>query len=242
MSKRHRTAGPASGRFITFEGGEGAGKSTQVRLLAERLRGFGLDCVLTREPGGSPGAEALREILLSGAVAPLGPAAEAILFSAARIDHIARTIQPALNAGAFVVCDRFMDSTRAYQGALGNLDPALIRALEAVAVGECRPDLTVILDLPATVGLARAAARRGKGGVDRFEGEGIAFHEELRDAFRRIALNEPSRCVVVDAGQGPDAVAEAVWQHVEEKLGPFERHAAAEKRGRHGPGRRSGAA
>jgi dTMP kinase len=232
-AQRQSVAKAARGRFITLEGGEGAGKSTQARLLAEHLRACGLDCVVTREPGGSSGAEALREILLSGAAAPLGPAAEAVLFSAARIDHIRHTIRPALKAGAFVICDRFSDSTRAYQGALGNLDPRLITALEHVAVGDCRPDLTLVLDLPAEAGLARATARRGAEGADRFEGEGLGFHQTLRQAFLAIAAGEPGRCAVIDASPGPEVVGEAVWACVQQRLGPFEARV---------PARRSGAA
>ena len=208
------------GRFITLEGGEGAGKSTQARLLAERLRLEGVDCVVTREPGGSSGAEALRGVLLSGAAAPLGPTAEALLFSAARIDHLDATIRPALARGAFVICDRFSDSTRAYQGTLGNVDPRLIKALEDVTVGESRPDLTLMLDLPAETGLARATARRADQGADRFEGENLSFHQGLRSAFLNIAASEPDRCVVIDAAQGADRVAEAIWLVVQERLGP----------------------
>ena len=244
---RRQVSGAAErGRFITLEGGEGAGKSTQARLLAEHLRACGLECVVTREPGGSPGADALREILLSGAIAPLGPAAEALLFSAARIDHIRHTIRPALERGAFVVCDRFSDSTRAYQGALGNLDAGLIKALETVAVGDCRPDLTLMLDLPAETGLSRAAARRGVEGADRFEGEGLAFHQGLRQAFLAIAAAEPARCAVIDAGLEPDAVGEAVWRCVQQRLGPFGSRppvaVGGSRGGLRGGSRRSGAA
>jgi dTMP kinase len=206
------------GRFITLEGGEGAGKSTQARLLAERLRMRGVECITTREPGGSPGAERLREILLSGAAAPLGATAEALLFTAARIDHVDHTIRPALERGAFVVCDRFADSTRAYQGALGNLDPQLISALERIAVGSIRPDLTLILDLPPEIGMARAAARRAESAPDRFERESAAFHEGLRRAFLDIAREEPERCAVIDAAQPVSDIADAIWTVVDERL------------------------
>ncbi len=210
---------PAPGRFITLEGGEGAGKSVQARRLAERLRACGLGVVLTREPGGSPGAEALREVILSGAAAHFGAVGEALLFSAARIDHIDNTIAPALRRGDWVVCDRFADSTRAYQGAAGQLDPELLANLERVAVGEWRPDLTLVLDLPVAEGLARAAARRGNGeGADRFESEGLAFHETLRQAFLSIASAEPKRCAVVNARAAEDEVAEAIWAVVRERL------------------------
>jgi dTMP kinase len=210
---------PASGRFITLEGGEGAGKSVQARRLAERLRGLGFGVVLTREPGGSPDAEILREVVLSGAAARFGAIGEALLFSAARIDHIDKTIAPALKRGDWVVCDRFADSTRAYQGAAGQLDPDLLASLERVAVGDCRPDLTLILDLPVVDGLARAAARRGVGeAVDRFEGESLDFHETLRQAFLAIARAEPERCAVIDAGATEDEVGAAIWSVVSARL------------------------
>ena len=208
------------GKFVTLEGGEGAGKSTQARLLAEHLRSLGHECVVTREPGGSPVAEALREVILSGAAAPLGPSAETVLFAAARIDHVVQTILPALARGAFVVCDRFTDSTRVYQGALGKVGPGLIHTLEEIATAQCRPDLTLILDLPAQTGLARAAARRAQQAADRYEAEGLAFHEGLRLAFLEIAKSEPARCKVVDAAKGPDEVAQAIWATVQALLEP----------------------
>src|SRR5713101_2162546 len=157
------------GRFITFEGGEGVGKSNHAGLLAERLEALGIGVVLTREPGGSPGAEAIRHVLLSGVAKPLGVEAEALLFAAARDDHVRNTIEPALARGAWVISDRFIDSTRVYQGALGHLDPKFIRALERVTVGNLRPDLTFILDVPAEIGLARASQRRAGEAADRFE-------------------------------------------------------------------------
>ena len=207
------------GRFITLEGGEGAGKSTQVRAIAERLASAGLEVLATREPGGTPHAEALRHALLSGAAAPMGSVAEALLFSAARIDHLDNLIRPALARGAWVLCDRFSDSTRAYQGALGNLDPRLVRALEQVALGDTRPDLTLILDLPPELGLARAAARRKSGEqADRFEAEELAFHRGLRAAFQDIAASEPGRCVLIDASRGKTEVAAAMWQAIETRL------------------------
>src|SRR5215470_20343817 len=149
------------GRFITFEGGEGTGKSTQATKLAERLKAHGLGVVLTREPGGSAGAEAIRHVLLSGAAQPLGPHAEAILFAAARADHLRQTIKPALEAGAWVISDRFADSTRIYQGVLGNVEARLIARLEKLTVGELTPDLTIILDVAPEIGLKRAQERRG---------------------------------------------------------------------------------
>ena len=210
------------GRFITLEGGEGAGKSVQSRALAKRLEGLGLHVVLTREPGGSPHAERLREIILSGAAAEFGPAGEAVLFSAARIDHIDATIEPALARGDWVICDRFADSTRAYQGAAGNLPPEFIARLEQVAVGERRPDLTLILDLPAEQGLARANSRRGaKMDADRFEREGLPFHRTLAEAFRQIALDEPRRCALIDASKDEASVADYIWSVMVARLGAF---------------------
>ena len=210
---------PALGAFITLEGGEGAGKSTQAHRLVERLQESGIAAIATREPGGSPGAEALREILLSGAVKELGPAAEAMLFSAARIDHIDKTIEPALAAGSWVICDRFMDSTRAYQGSLGNVGSGFLQALERVSLGTVFPDLTLMLDLPPEVGLARAGQRRGVGvEPDRFEGEGLNFHARLRQAFLDIAEQEPGRCAVIDATAEPDEVSTAIWNVVSARL------------------------
>ncbi len=210
-------AAARAGRFITFEGGEGAGKSTQLRRLAERLQAASIEVVVTREPGGTPLAETIRSYILSGQAEPLGRDGETILFAAARADHVDRVIRPALERGAFVLCDRFADSTRAYQGADG-VDPALIEALEDLAVAGTRPDLTLILDLPAETGLARAAVRRGTGEADRFERETIARHEARRQIFLDIAEREPRRCVVIDATEGEDVVAAAIWQAVSLRL------------------------
>ena len=208
-------ATPERGGFITLEGGEGAGKSTQAARLVARLAARGLEAIATREPGGSPRAETIRAALLSGAVAPLGPTAEALMFSAARLDHVETKIRPALERGAFVVCDRFIDSTRAYQGALGRVDPTLVASLERVVVGASMPDLTLVLDLPPPTGLARARTRRGADAVaDRFEREGEDFHGRLRTAFLAIAAREPERCRVIDADRPPDDVAEAIWTAV----------------------------
>ena len=204
------------GRFITLEGGEGTGKSTQARRLAERLRTAGHDVVLTREPGGSPAAEAIRALLLDGTVAPFGPAAEALLFAVARADHMKRTIRPALVAGRWVISDRFMDSTRAYQGAAGVPDAEIDR-LETIAVGEDRPDLTLILDLPAELGLRRAVARGAE--IDRYEADALAVHEARRAAFLAIAAAEPARCAIVDASGDEDAVAAAIDAAVGARLG-----------------------
>lgn len=202
------------GRFISFEGGEGAGKSTQARLLEQRLRTCGVSTLVTREPGGSPGAEVVRHILLSGAAKPLGADTEAILFAAARSDHVARVIEPALQGGSWVLCDRFLDSTRAYQGSMGKVDPLLIRSLERIAVGETRPDLTLVLDLPPELGLARAASRRSGSAVDRFEAESLEFHGQLRNAYRAIVAGEPDRCRLIDASGDAEQVAEQIWNVV----------------------------
>ena len=208
------------GYFITFEGGEGSGKSTHARLLGERLTALGLEVVITREPGGSPGAEIIRHILLSGLAKPLGPETEAILFAAARDDHLRTTIRPAISAGKWVICDRFIDSTRVYQGAVGHVDPRLIRSLERVTVGGAVPDLTFILDVPATVGLARATRRRSGGRADRFEAEDVKYHEALRNAYRALAELEPKRCVIIDGRAPRDVVAERIWAVVEQRLHP----------------------
>ena len=211
----------ARGRFITFEGGEGAGKSVQAKRLEQRLSGLGFKVVRTREPGGSPGAEALREAILSGFAAEFGPAGQALLFAAARVDHLEKTILPALASGAWVVCDRFADSTRAYQGAAGNLSPDFVVGLERMTVGANRPDLTLILDLAPEVGLKRAAKRRqGRGRPDRFESEGLLFHQTLSRAFLDIAAAEPSRCAVIDGGRAEDEVAADIWSTVETRLDP----------------------
>ena len=208
------------GKFITFEGGEGTGKSTQAAMLASRLEALGLVVQLTREPGGSPGAEIIRHVLLSGAAKPLGPEVEAMLFAAARDDHVRCTILPALQSGTWVISDRFADSTRVYQGALGQVDTKLINVLERVSIGSLAPDLTVILDLPVHLGLERAKLRRGQAEADRFEGEGTDFHEKLRAAYLGIAASEPGRCVVIDATPAKDAVAKSVWQAVLTRLVP----------------------
>lgn len=211
----------APGLFVTFEGGEGAGKSTQIRLLASALRERGLTVLTTREPGGSKGAEAVRHVLLSGAAEPFGVRMEAILFAAARSDHVEQVIRPALAAGTVVLCDRFMDSSRVYQGITGNLEPAFIETLERVAVNGVVPDCTIIFDLPASVGLERARKRGegpGEGEPDRFEKEELATHEKRREAFLDIAEREPLRCRVVDATQPPDTVAAQVLSIVEPLL------------------------
>jgi dTMP kinase len=208
------------GKFITFEGGEGTGKSTQAAMLALRLESLGIGVKLTREPGGSPGAEIMRHVLLSGAAKPFGPEAEAILFAAARDDHIRCTIRPALDAGQWVICDRFADSTRVYQGVLGEVDHRFIKALERVSVGDLRPNLTFVLDVPPEIGLQRAAGRRRGGSPDRFEAETVDFHERLRQAYLMLAAAEPDRCVIVDAGAPKKMVAKRIWQAVSARLQP----------------------
>ena len=206
-----------SGCFITFEGGEGTGKSTQARRLAERLKAGGREVVLTREPGGSPGAEAIRALLVEGAADRWSAISETLLMYAARRDHIERLIAPALARGAAVVSDRFFDSTRAYQGAGGGAPPALIAALEQAVVGDVRPDLTIILDLPVALGLGRAAHRGG--GEARFEAKGADFHERLRRAYLEIAAAEPDRCRVIAADGDETAVAARVLAAVEAQFG-----------------------
>src|SRR5580704_3721630 len=208
------------GKFITFEGGEGTGKSTQAGLLANKLESLGLSVLLTREPGGSPGAEIIRHVLLSGAAKPLGADAEAMLFAAAREDHVRCTIEPALASGKWVVCDRFADSTRVYQGILGKVDRRVIKGLERVSIGDLLPDLTLILDVPVDVALERLALRRGGAAPDRFEAENVEFHQKLREAFRALAADEPERCVIIDASVPRVQVAKDIWDTVQAKLDP----------------------
>ncbi len=206
------------GAFVTVEGGEGGGKSTQTRALVARLEAAGVSAEASREPGGSPAAEDIRAALLAGAFERLGPKIEALLFAAARIDHLDAKIKPALAAGTWIVCDRFHDSTRAYQGAHGGADMRFLRRLERVTLAGTQPDLTLILDLPAEVGLARAERRRGADVVDRFEKQSLTFHQHLRDAFLAIAAEEPERCVIVDASQTRDDVEQAIWDAVTHRL------------------------
>jgi dTMP kinase len=206
-----------TGRFITFEGGEGAGKSTQARRLVVALEARGVSCVTTREPGGSPGAEDIRKILVRGDVNRWEPVAETLLLFAARADHISRTIKPALAAGKWVVCDRFTDSTYAYQGGGGGLDRETIRRIESVALGDFKPELTLILDLPPEEGLKRARARIGN--ETRFEDFDLAFHERLRRAYLDIARRSPDRCVVIDASGDENTVAAAIWNAVAARFG-----------------------
>ena len=206
------------GRFITFEGGEGSGKSTQIKLLAERLALKNLRAIVTREPGGSPGAEIIRHLILSGMCKLLGAEAETMLFAAARDDHVHSVIAPALAQGVWVLCDRFADSTRAYQGKVGHVDPKLLDALERVTIGALKPDLTVILDLPVEIDMKRAAARRGNEAPDRFEAEDIGFHQKLREAYLQIAADDPERCELIDATGAPEQVSANVWNAVRNHL------------------------
>jgi dTMP kinase len=214
MSAERRVA-EHSGLFVTFEGGEGAGKSTQIRRLADQLRRRGHDVLMTREPGGSPGAEAVRHVLLSGAAEEFGVRMEAILFAAARNDHVEEVIRPALESGAVVLCDRFIDSSRVYQGVTGNLEPDYIEALQRVAINGVVPDCTLILDLPAEIGLKRARQRGANSAPDRFEREEIETHEKRREAYLEIAEAEPERCHVVNAERSEDEIADEIFAIVE---------------------------
>lgn len=200
----------ARGFFITFEGGEGAGKSTQIQRLGNKLRDKKYPVLVTREPGGSPGAEAIRHVLLSGAAEPFGPEMEALLFAAARSDHIEQVIRPAIADGSVVLCDRFVDSSRVYQGGTGGVRPELMRRIEQVSVNGMMPDLTLVFDLDPAEGLRRAADRRGEAGADRFEKEELAIHEQRRQAFLAIAESEPDRCIVIDASRDADQVENVV--------------------------------
>lgn len=204
------------GRFITFEGGEGTGKSTQVARLVDRLRARDLEVLQTREPGGSDGAEEIRNLALNGDAGRWSPMTETLLMFAARSDHLERTIRPALAVGRWVVCDRFADSSRAYQGAGGGVAAAFIEMLDAAVVDATQPDLTLVFDLPVEVGLERAF---GRGLFEtRFESKGLAFHERLRQGFREIAAGHPERCVIIDADGDPETVAARVWAAVAERL------------------------
>lgn len=205
-----------SGRFLSFEGGEGAGKSTQLRLLAERLREQGVEVVTTREPGGTPGADAIRALILTGDADRWGVRAEALLMNAARADHVERLVRPALARGAWVISDRYADSTLVYQGVGGGLDEAELRALHRVSTDDLWPDLTLILDLPETEGLARATARAGA--EMRFESKGAAFHAAVREGFRARAAADPARCKLIDATGSIEDIAARIWAAAEPLL------------------------
>jgi dTMP kinase len=214
------------GKFITFEGGEGGGKTTQSAILAERLRRVGINVLQTREPGGTPRAEAIREVLLSGQAKKFGPLGEAVLFYAARESHLELAIRPALERGTWVICDRFSDSTRAYQGAAGGLPVYVIETIDRAVVGSTQPDLTIIFDLPPELGLKRAAKRKAQSASgeasgaspDRFETMNIAFHRSLREEFLAIAKAEPKRCVVIDASETARRVEDKIWALVRERF------------------------
>lgn len=211
------------GRFITFEGGEGSGKSTQARLLAAELSRIGISTEITREPGGSPFAEALRAVILDPNMPQHSALSEALLFYSARADHLDNTVRPALNAGQWVICDRFIDSTRVYQGEAGGLPGEIIDVLNHMVVSPTFPDLTFVLDIPAELGLGRAHSRRvdkinPDTEADAYEKRDLAFHWKLREAFRAIAAQEPERCVLIDATQEPAAVFAEVWRAVEARL------------------------
>ncbi|CTQ53455.1 Thymidylate kinase [Roseibium album] len=204
------------GHFITFEGGEGAGKSTQIERLKSFLESQGKTVVVTREPGGSPGAEKIRSILLSGEAKELGPRGEAMLFAAARADHVDSLIKPALDRGDWVLCDRYADSTRVYQGEAG-VDTAYLDLLETAAVAGIRPELTILIDVPAKIGLSRVAERSksdDSGGPDRFEGEALAVHERRRQLFLSLAKEEAYRFAVVNGSMPLKVVEDAVMSAV----------------------------
>ncbi|MBI1261735.1 MAG: dTMP kinase [Rhizobiales bacterium] len=205
-------------RFITLEGGEGAGKSTQAKRLAEELQQLGHEVLLTREPGGSDGAEAIRSLLVEGDPDRWTPLSETLLHFAARADHLARTVRPALDAGKWVICDRFIDSTMAYQGMTQGLGLEPIHKLVNMVVGKDMPALTLVLDLPVETGLSRAKGRAGK--EDRYERMGLDFHQRLRSAFMTLAKAYPDRCVLVDAALDMDMVAAQIWGAVSSRLNP----------------------
>jgi dTMP kinase len=202
--------------FITFEGGEGAGKSTQIRLVADALARRGTPNLVTREPGGSPGAEEIRQLLVTGGTDRWSPMSETLLFYAARVDHWARVILPALESGQAVLCDRFADSTMAYQAYAGGMDRSLIETLHALVLPGVQPDLTLILDLDPAEGLARATARPGA--EARFEAKGLAFHERLRAGYLDIARRNPGRCKVIDANRSVEKIAQDVLQAIDSQL------------------------
>lgn len=205
------------GRFITFEGGEGSGKSTQIRRLSAALEKRGIPHVVTREPGGSPGAEEIRALVLKGDPARWNPLTEALLFYAARADHTERLIKPALAEGKWVICDRFSDSSYAYQGGGRGLARETVRRIEAIAINDFKPDLTLILDMPVEIGLKRSIGRQDNNET-RFEEMDLAFHERMRKTFLDIAKRASERCVVIDANQDIDGVEQAVFQVLKKRF------------------------
>ena len=208
---------PVTGRFLSLEGGEGAGKSTQARLLAAALADRGIDALVTREPGGSEGAEAIRTLLMEGAVTRWSAHSEALLFAAARADHVEKTIRPAIGAGRWVICDRYIDSSRAYQGLAGGIDDAAILALHGFGSRGLLPDRTFVLELTPEEGRARASVRDGAA-ADRFAARGEAFHSDVAAAFRRFALSEPDRFRVIDASPDIHTVSRAILHQLGDLL------------------------
>lgn len=204
------------GMFITFEGGEGGGKSTQIRTLKARLEKAKHQVVMTREPGGTPEAEKIRRLLVDRAGGDWSPEAECLLLFAARAMHVRDLIAPSLAEGKTVLSDRFTDSTRAYQGYAGGMDLDVIETIKQASIGSLEPDLTFILDLPAEIGLARSNRRHEKGGTTetRFEDKELAFHESLRQGFLDLATKNPARCIIIDATQSIDTVADQIWGHL----------------------------
>jgi dTMP kinase len=205
------------GKFISIEGGEGAGKSTQVKRLAAALEARGISAIVTREPGGSEGAEAIRDLLMQGDVTRWSPHSEALLFAAARADHIEKRIQPALGSGSWVICDRFIDSSRAYQGVAGGIDDAAVLALHGFGSRGLLPDRTLVLEVPPEIGAARAASRDGAA-ADRFAARGADFHADVAAAFRRFAEAEPDRVRLIDASGNPEAVSAALMAEITDLL------------------------
>lgn len=209
------------GKFITFEGGEGAGKTTQIARLADRLAALDIPTITTREPGGAPGADSIRSMLVSGATDKWDPVSEVLLLYAARREHLNQTIRPALDQGAWVLCDRFADSTMAYQGYGHGISRDFIRTVHTEVVGPFDPDLTLILDIPVEVGIGRAVSRNTstRSGEDRFERMDTSFHERLRAGFLDIAAGEPDRVTVIDADTSPEAITDVIWQTVSARFG-----------------------
>jgi len=203
----------AQGRFIAFEGGEGCGKSTQARLLAQALRDYGESVVLTREPGGTPGAEEIRALLLNPVGEGWGPQAEALLFAAARADHVARLIRPSLAEGKWVVCDRFVDSSRAYQGGAGGVGDEVVRQLHEIGSGGLRPDLTILLTVDLATALERTSARDGAVS-DAIGGRNAAYHRAVAETFAALAAADPAGFAVIAGDAEPEVVHRAVWEAI----------------------------
>ncbi|VAW14316.1 Thymidylate kinase [hydrothermal vent metagenome] len=210
--------GASNAKFITFEGGEGVGKSTQVKQLLTRLGHCSISAVCTREPGGTPKAEAIRSFILGGSSQSWGVGAEAVLFAAARLDHVTKLVAPNLESGNWVISDRFHDSTRAYQGLTGGVEPKLIDALEELALNGYEPELTIMMDMDPKTAFERVEQRAIASGIpvaaDRFESEDLDWHQRLRDGFLQIAKNNPQRCFVVDAAGDELDIAEEIWDVV----------------------------